>query len=97
MMFWVWNCWAQCTLEYMDVTVLLFGPASTAAGTDRVTVCLESDHTVGSLRDALAAQYPALEVVLTWGRIAVNQKYAPSITVIKADDEVALVALVSGG
>jgi molybdopterin converting factor small subunit len=85
------------TLDCMEVTVLLFGPAAMAAGARQVAVKVAHGCTSAELRAAMLEQHAALRPVMAWGRVVVNHAYSPPGTVIRAGDEVALIALVSGG
>ncbi len=92
------------TLPVMRVEVLLFGPASAAANSDRVAVdVLEHTPGVCTVREVLQAlqdQHPALRSAIgsiERARLAVNQQYAAADTTIRAGNEVALIALVGGG
>jgi molybdopterin converting factor small subunit len=86
----------------MRIEVLLFGPASQAAGCDRIGVeCAvaggRAGPTAASVLEAIAAQHPELEFAIGSARLAVNHAFAPRETVVAPTDEVALVALVGGG
>jgi molybdopterin synthase sulfur carrier subunit len=52
--------------------------------------------TVGELREALMAQYPALQELRSLF-IAVNQSYADDSQPLRPEDEIALIPPVSGG
>ena len=79
--------------------MLLFGPAGLAHGADRAVVRVDpSGRTSESaLRALLAAEHPALAPFTEGGRIAVNHRYAPGEILLEPGDEVALIAMVSGG
>lgn len=86
----------------MRIEVLLFGPASQAAGRDRIGVeCAVAGGLAGPtaacVLGAIAAQHPELEFAIVSARLAVNHAFATRETVIEPADEVALVALVGGG
>lgn len=86
----------------MRVEVLLFGPASQAAGCDRIGIecevpCGGNGPTAAGVLEAIAAQYPQLEFAIGSARLAVNHAFAAPGTVIASTDEVALIALVGGG
>ena len=90
------------TPEYttgMEVTVLLFGPAAMALGKDRATVSTQAATTAAELLRLLEANHAALIpfVASGVGRLAVNRTFAPPGQTIGPDDEVALIAMVSGG
>lgn len=81
----------------MEVRILLFGPAADAAGAGRVTIRLDGERTVAALSDAIVRAHPALATAVREGRFAVNHAFASPSTTIRPEDEVALIALVSGG
>jgi molybdopterin converting factor small subunit len=82
----------------MQVAVKLFGPAAQRAGSREVRVMLEGDRaTCAALRAALAAAAPALADLLAASRFAVNHEFAGDDDPVGAADEVALIAMVSGG
>ena len=82
----------------MRVTVKLFGPAAQRAGAREVAVTLDGQRaTCGGLKAALGRQVPAVADLLPASRFAVNQEFAADEDEISPDDEVALIAMVSGG
>lgn len=81
----------------MRVRVLLFGPAARAVGATSVELNVEALPTLALIRSRLSVESPALEPFLTAGRFAVNQRYASDETEVAARDEIALIAMVSGG
>lgn len=86
----------------MQFTVLLFGPAATTANADRVVVEASEAETHGGVkaRDvlaALAAAHPSLGPIVSAGRLARNHDFAGPDEIVRPGDELALVALVSGG
>ena len=81
----------------MNVHVHLFGPAADAAGADAVTVRLPEGAGCADLRRELTGQYPALEGLVQAGRFAINHEFASEDQPLTGSDEVALIALVSGG
>ena len=82
----------------MQVAVKLFGPAAQRVGAREVSVVLADDRaTCASLRAALAEAAPALGDILPASRFAVNQEFAGDDDPVCAADEVALIAMVSGG
>ncbi len=81
----------------MEVTVLLFGPAAAAAGAGRVAVRMDGGATAADVLRGLAEQHPSLAAAVRGGRLAVNAAFVPEGTPVMAGDEVALIALVSGG
>lgn len=86
------------TFVGMQVEVRLFAACRERARTDRLTLEFEGDSV--ALRDfllALSSRIPALEPLLPFTRIAVNQEFASADTSIRGGDEVALIPPVSGG
>lgn len=81
----------------MEVAVLIFGPVARAAGADRLTVRLDGDRSCAALLAAIRRQHPAVAPLAAAGRIAINQSFADASAIVRDGDEVALVALVSGG
>lgn len=80
------------------MTVKLFGPAAQRAGTRQVRLTLVGDSaTCAAVKSALSAAAPALADVLPASRLAVNHEFAADDAPVSAGDEVALVAMVSGG
>ncbi len=77
--------------------ILLFGPAATAAGKGSVRVRVDGGSDCAAVLAALCLQHPEVEPIARGGRLAVNGAYVDDSTVIGPDDELALVALVSGG
>lgn len=76
-------------------TLLLFGPARTAAGTGRVVI---EAATVGALLDAACDRLgPQLSAVLEVSAVWVNGSPADATVALEPADEVALVPPVSGG
>jgi molybdopterin converting factor small subunit len=90
-------------VETLELTILLFGPARDAAGgADRVSVrpsaaAPSGKATVEDVLSALSAQHAALAPVVAAGRLAVNGAFAAHGQVVVPSDELALIALVSGG
>ena len=82
----------------MRVTVKLFGPAAQRAAAREAVVTLEPGRaTCGHLKSALARTVPAIADLVPASRFAVNQEFAADDVVVSADDEIALIAMVSGG
>jgi len=81
----------------MRVQVALFAAARERAGLSSIAVELPPNATVGDLRVALAAQFPALAPLLPVSRIAVNADYARDDLPLPAAAEIALIPPVSGG
>lgn len=77
--------------------VLLFGPAARAAGTASACVRVPDPATVRGVLQALAAQRPEIAFALPGARLAVNHAFVPADATVRPGDEVALIAMVSGG
>jgi len=88
---------AERTLARVKVTVLLFGGAAEIAGSSSVRVEVEREPVAAVVLAALGRSVPALEPVLPSARLAVNHEFARPDQMIREGDEVALIALVSGG
>jgi MoaE-MoaD fusion protein len=81
----------------MRVRVLFFGMLKEVAGKSSDTLNLRDGATVGDLLAQVELQIPLLENAMAALAVAVNQHYAGAETVLKSDDEVALLPPVSGG
>jgi molybdopterin converting factor small subunit len=81
----------------MKVSVLLFGPAAALVNARQITVETAPGASVAALRRAIVEQYARLTDLVSAGRLAVNSAFLPESTTLSPDDEVALIALVSGG
>lgn len=80
--------------------MLLFGPAAAALGgreSVRVPIASRGAATVAELGRAMREQFPPLAPMLSSGRFAVNHAFAADHDRLGPDDEVALIAMVSGG
>jgi len=77
--------------------VSLFGPQAAAVGAAHVELDLAPPCRCAQVRDALRRTAPALANSLDAARLAVNHRFAPEDHLINTGDEVALIALVSGG
>ncbi|HRK32922.1 MAG TPA: MoaD/ThiS family protein [Tepidisphaeraceae bacterium] len=78
----------------MKVNVKLFAAMRDATGADRVTV---EAGTVGELAEKLGGRWPAAKPLIDRSRFAVNQAFASHETVLREEDEVAVIPPVSGG
>lgn len=81
----------------MRLKIRLFAMLREAQGADHVELDVPEGDTVASVRERLAAAYPALAPHLSSARVSaslrfVNDAYAPS-----AGEELALIPPVSGG
>ncbi len=81
----------------MRVRVLFFGMLKDLAGKSSDTLDLPEGATVRGLLAHVESQIPRLKDSLASLAVAVNQQYAGPETVLKVDDEVALLPPVSGG
>ncbi len=81
----------------MKVDVLLFGGAAAAVGTDRARVDVPASSTCAAVLEKLGESEPRLRAFVGAGRLAVNHAFVGPERVIREGDEVALIALVSGG
>ena len=81
----------------MRVRVLFFGILKDLAGKSSDWIELPDGALVRNVLEHYAAQTPRLKESLASLAVAVNQQYAGAETVLKADDEVALLPPVSGG
>jgi len=80
------------------MSVLLFGPAAEAVGRRAAHVKVSEDTlTVAELRARLNAEVPHLAPWLAGSRLAVNHEFASEDQAVTAEDEIALIAQVSGG
>jgi len=77
-----------------EVRVRLFARARELVGADKVAV---AGSTVGDVRRALAAAYPALAALLPRSAFAVNAEFADDALAVRPGDEVAVLPPVSGG
>ncbi|GIM44952.1 molybdopterin converting factor small subunit [Collibacillus ludicampi] len=62
-----------------------------------VEISMETEITVSGLIERLIKMYPEYQHSIQSCMIAVNQKYVKVDTVIRSDDQVALIPPVSGG
>lgn len=81
----------------MRVRVLYLGMLKDVVGRDREVVQLREDSRVGDLFVELQRQIPKLEEFRSAIALAVNYEYSDAATVLREDDEVALLPPVSGG
>ena len=79
--------------------MLLFGPAAMALDKDRAILRVRPDITCQHLLAALGAEFPALAPFAATGvgRLAINRTFATPQQLVQPTDEIALIALVSGG
>ncbi|MEI8195309.1 MAG: MoaD/ThiS family protein [Phycisphaerae bacterium] len=82
----------------MTCTVKIFGPLAAAAGDRELVVQTDQNQlTCTQLRALLTRQIPQISALLPACRFAINHAYAEESQVIRPEDEVALIGLVSGG
>lgn len=81
----------------MHQTVLLFGPQARLAGKREVNLDLPDDADVAAVLRALADAEPSLVPSMNVSRLAINQDFADADRRIGANDELALIGLISGG
>lgn len=82
----------------MRASVKLFGPVAQTIGRSELIVTIEGETvTCGDLRQNLIRAEPRLAASAKHGRFAVNYKYVDDGYVIQSDDEIALIAMISGG
>ena len=81
----------------MKIDVLLFGPQAEIVGADVVSVELTAPATAAAVKQAVREAEPMLGPSLASSRLAVNHAYAVDGDEIFAEDEVALIGMVSGG
>jgi len=85
----------------LHVSVLLFAVLRDALGRDEIEVSIPvgvgSTPDVAALLAACAAQYPKISSWLPHIRVAVNQEYSSSDTLLQQGDEIAFIPPVAGG
>src|SRR5439155_500083 len=81
----------------MQVRVLFFGMLKDAAGRAFDTLQLPERATLADLLDSCGKKFPALPKFFGSLALSVNQEYAGRGTVLRENDEVALLPPVSGG
>lgn len=77
--------------------MLLFGPAAAAIGADRVMVRVPEGATCGEILASLGESEPRLRGLAAGARLAVNHEFAGADRVVRGGEEIALIAMVSGG
>ncbi|GAB3352853.1 hypothetical protein GCM10027566_12600 [Arachidicoccus ginsenosidivorans] len=80
----------------MEVSILAFGIAKDIVKASKIKIELEPGADTRVLRKTLETSYPALAGLKSY-MIAVNQQYANEDTLLKAQDEIAIIPPVSGG
>jgi len=79
------------------VKILFFASLKDVTGESVFDLELEEKATVKSLRAKITSMYPKLEPILNSVKIAINQDFAESDSVLKNGDELAFLPPVSGG
>lgn len=80
----------------MKIRVLTFGIARDITNADTIQVELPAGSNAATLQTRLQEQYPAFKRLNSL-RIAVNAEYADPDTLLRENDEIALIPPVSGG
>jgi molybdopterin converting factor subunit 1 len=80
----------------MMIKVLLFAGIAEKLGQQQMIV-EQHDITVQVLRKWLTQHYPAITIDLERAMVAVNEEFADDQTMLKMNDEVAIIPPVSGG
>ena len=83
--------------EQVGVRVLLFSVLCEHVGAGEVAVSLPAPATGETLLDRLIERYPVLADFRSVVRLAVNHRYVPLATSLRAGDAVALLTPTSGG
>jgi molybdopterin synthase sulfur carrier subunit len=78
------------------IKVLLFAGIAEKMGQQQLVV-EQHGITVQDLRKWLTQQYPEITIDLERAMIAVNEEFADDQTLLKMDDEIAIIPPVSGG
>ena len=81
----------------MKVKVLFFASCSDIVGCKEAEKEITEGATLGSFKQDLMTQYPALLGLKNVLSVAVNTEYADDFRVLKAGDEIAFIPPVSGG
>lgn len=84
----------------MTLEIMLFGPPATHTGKRSVRIDLADEPGPPSAQrvlEALGEAEPELRSVLDRARLAVNHRFATPEQPVSESDELALIALVSGG
>jgi molybdopterin converting factor small subunit len=85
-------------MEEQRLTVLIFGPQAHAIGAASVVVDeVTFPVSVAEIFQQLAIQHDGLRASIKLSRLAINHEFAGDEDMIQADDEVALIGMISGG
>ncbi len=79
------------------MTVLYFAQARRVAGRAEETIAADAPLTVDQLWAELLNRHPDLAALRATSRLACNQQFAQTDTLIHPGDEVAIIPPVSGG
>ncbi len=79
------------------ITVLYFASAKDATGKSKDSFKLSKDTPIKDLLSKISATYPKIISILNIMQISVNYKLVDMNTILKEDDEVALLPPISGG
>ncbi|MFN8740253.1 MAG: MoaD/ThiS family protein [Pirellula sp.] len=83
-----------------NLRIMLFAGAKAAVGTDHLAIELQLPTSICTLKTAIASQYPALEHIIKFSRLAVGCEFVEDQYVIVDDNlqhDIALIPPVSGG
>lgn len=80
----------------MEVKLVAFGIAKDILKTSSLHFSWKGDTNIGTLKQALVAQYPAFEQLRSL-RFAINEDYQDDHYTIQPGDEVVIIPPVSGG
>jgi hypothetical protein len=83
-----------------SLRIMLFAGAKAAAGADHLLVELPLPISIGALKTAIAFQYPTLEQIVKFSRLAVDCEFVDDQYVIVQDSlqhDFAMIPPVSGG
>ena len=82
----------------MQINVLFFAAARERAGTDEQSLTLADGATVSQALSAIVSAYPAVEPLLPYLRVAVDEVFESDLSrVLRPGAELALIPPVSGG
>jgi molybdopterin converting factor subunit 1 len=80
----------------MKITSLFFGITADLIGSTELDMELENSTDVGAFKLVLKGRYPQLKNITSYA-VAVNERYAEDILILKEGDVVAVIPPVSGG
>ena len=82
----------------MELYVKIFGPQALLAETRACKITITGDRTsAAEVLKAVADAYPSLASSIESSRLAVNQEFASPEQPVMAQDELALIGMISGG